>query len=149
MKLDKYPYEVSDTFLNYNFISKGPVGSVQKSVLFTQITPDDPIIYNLGFGDVSTVKNEIDDIVITNNEDKDKVLATVANTIIDFTNYYLNTYVFVKGSTQSRTRLYQMGIARHLEGVSLDFDIYGLKNLLWFEFKRNMNYSAFLVKRKY
>lgn len=36
-----------------------------------------PGLYNLAFGDKHTVSGEIDNLAITNNDDTDKVLATV------------------------------------------------------------------------
>jgi len=41
-----------------------------------------------------------------------------------------------------------MGIARLLEEISIDFDIYGIIEDVAYEFKKNVNYDAFLVKRK-
>ncbi len=86
---------------------------------------------------------------ITNNLDRDIVLSTVANTINTFCDHHGNHYIYVEGSTPSRTRLYQMGIAGLWEEICLDFEVYGLKDNGWHEFEPNrINYDAFLVKRK-
>jgi hypothetical protein len=106
------------------------------------------LLFNLGFGDTVDDKGIIDDSIISNNADRDIVLATVANTIIDFTNHYGNHYIYATGSTSSRTRLYQIGITGLWEQISIDFDVYGLKDDNWHEFQKNVNYEAFLVKRK-
>ena len=79
--------------------------------MFTKIPNSEPPIYNLGFGDQDPNSEKTDDVVVNNNEDRDIVLATVANTIVEFCNYYGNHYIYAKGSTTARTRLYQMGIA--------------------------------------
>ncbi len=44
--------------------------------------------------------------VVSNNEHRDIVLATVANTIAEFCNHYGYHYIYAKGSTTARTRLY-------------------------------------------
>jgi hypothetical protein len=85
---------------------------------------------------------------VTNNEDKNKVLATVGNTIIDFTNYYGSHYIYAEGSTPARTRLYQMGIANLWDEINTQFWVYGLRDDNWYLFEKNVNYDAFLVKRK-
>jgi uncharacterized protein DUF6934 len=49
-------------------------------VRFTKIGED---LYNFGFGDVDPANGNICDIVVSNNSDGDKVLATVAGAITD------------------------------------------------------------------
>lgn len=147
MNLKHYTYFTNNDFQDYEFYSEGPKGKIKKVVRFSKIEVD-PIVYNLGFGDEKLETGEINDSVITNNEDRDTVLATVANTIIDFSNYHNNPYIYAKGSTLTRTRLYQIGISKLWEEINKDFDLYGLKEENWQEFKKNVNYKAFLVKRK-
>jgi hypothetical protein len=148
MNLERYTYFTNNDFLDYEFYSEGPKGKIKKVVRFTKITDKEPIVYNLGFGDADEETGVFDDSIITNNKDRDLVLATVANTIIDFTNYYGNHYIFASGSTPARTRLYQIGISGIWEEISKDFEIYGLKEDNWHSFEKNVNYDAFLVKRK-
>ncbi len=45
-----------------------------------------------------------------NNPDKEKILATVAATVVEFTNHFPYVMVYAKGSNAARTRLYQNGI---------------------------------------
>jgi len=80
--------------------------------------------------------------------DRDKVLATVALIVLDFTNMHGNHYVFAEGSSRSRTRLYQMGISRLWNEINADFDVFGFADNHWHAFQHNVNYEAFLVKRK-
>ena len=56
--------------------------------------------------------------------------------------------VYAKGSTDARTRLYQMGIAANLEEIQSLLTVYGFTNNTWSEFEKNINYDAFLVIRK-
>jgi hypothetical protein len=82
---------------------------------------------------------------ITNNDDRDKVLATVAATVLEFLDHFPDMMVYAQGSTTSRTRLYQMGIAARHEEISSMLNIYGFINGQWEIFQRNYNYGAFLV----
>jgi hypothetical protein len=148
MNLEHYAYFSNNDFQDYEFYSDGPKGKIKKVVHFNRIPDQEPIAYNLGFGDVNPETGIIDDNIVTNNADRDMVLATIANTIIDFTNHYGNYYIYATGSTPARTRLYQMGIAGIWEEIRINFEVYGLKDDNWHEFKRNVNYDAFLVKKK-
>ena len=109
---------------------------------------DDPVVYNLAFGDEDPDTGEINDTITSNNADSDIVLATVANTIHDFCNHYGNHYIFATGSTPSRTRLYQMNISRLLNEISKDFDVFGVIKGQRYKFQKSINYEGFLVKRR-
>ncbi len=78
MKLPKYEIIASNSALSFEFTSVGKNGAVQKLVLYEQT--DLPNVLNLGFGDKHPTTGEIDDLVITDNGDSEKVLATVAAT---------------------------------------------------------------------
>ncbi|SHN30493.1 DUF6934 family protein [Mucilaginibacter sp. OK098] len=148
MNLERYPYLVKNNFHDYEFYSEGPNGRIKKAVRFTKINDEEPIFYNLGFGDVSEKTDAIDDSIVSNNNDRDIVLATVAKTVIDFTNIHGNHYVFATGSTPARTRLNQISISGLFNEISIDFEVLGFKDGNWQPFKKNANYEAFLVKRK-
>lgn len=105
-------------------------------------------IYNLAFGDLNATTGDIDDMVISNNRDRDKVLATVASTVHDFCDKNGNHLIFAQGSTAARTRLYQMSIAANYDELMKDFDIKGLTKSGWQQFQRSVNYEAFLANRK-
>jgi hypothetical protein len=103
--------------------------------------------YNLAFGD-ETIDGELDDTVVSDNGDGQKVLATVAATIYDFTNVNPNAYIFATGSSEARTRLYKIGISNNFQEIVQDFEVYGLLDEIWEDFELNRPYKAFLVKRK-
>lgn len=84
--------------------------------------------YNLGFGDLDIETREINDEIITNNGDGQKVLATVVSTMYAFTGKNPDAYVYATGSSESRTRLYRMGITNNLEELKKDFYVFGLRN---------------------
>lgn len=147
MKLDQYEYFSGNNFENYFFYSNGPKGRIKKGITFTKFN-ENPIIYNLAFGDFDPYTQQISDVEKSNNMDRDRVLATVANTIHEFSNHCGNHLIFATGSTPARTRLYQISMSKLLDEILRDFDIYGITNNLVSRFKKNVNYTAFLVRRK-
>ena len=56
--------------------------------------------------------------------------------------------VDAQGSTSARTRLYQIGITNHFEEITKILNIYGFVGGKWQQFKKGVNYNAFLVARK-
>ena len=145
MNLDRYNYNSVNNFQEYIFYSEGPKGKIKKVIRYTKIR-DNPVTYNLAFGDENS-NGLISDAVISNNKDKDMILATVANTIHVFCNHYGEHFIYAEGSTPSRTRLYQIGINRLWDEIRKDFKVWGYKDGDWQDFKSNVNYEAFLVKR--
>lgn len=147
MNLPRYDYIPNEEFTDYEFYSEGPNGRIKKMITFTVAQEKPVLIYNLAFGDVDN-NGDINDVVTSNNEDKDKVLATVAESINDFCDRHGNHLIFAQGSNSARTRLYQMSISRNLEEISKEFEVKGLTNNGWEPFRKNVNYDAFLVSRK-
>lgn len=145
MNLDHYTFFTA-VFQDYEFYSNGPKGTIKKIVRYRRIA-NDPLTYNLAFGDEDE-QGIISDNVNSNNQDKDLVLATVANTINAFCDHYGNHFIYAEGSTAARTRLYQIGIRQMWQSINMDFDIWGYKEGAWQDFRINVNYEAFLVKRK-
>jgi hypothetical protein len=96
-------------------------------IWFNKVQERPVLIYNLAFGDVEE-GGEINDAVISNNADRDKVPATVARSIHGFCDKHGNHFIFTQESTPARTRLYQTSITRNLDEVMNDFDIRGLTN---------------------
>jgi hypothetical protein len=147
MNLDHYPYSPSQNFKNYYFYSEGSNGRIKKTVIYSVLW-DDPLVYNLAFGDEDSKTGTISDTAKSNNQDRHKVLATVASTVIDFINTYGNFPIYAQGSTPSRTRLYQLSIANLLDEINMEFTVMGFRNNHWELFQRNVNYEAFLVEKK-
>jgi hypothetical protein len=145
MYLPRYTYEINESFLDYEFTSIGPKGAIKKIVRFTEI---DAHIFNLGFGDLDIETGEINDLNVTNNNDSRKILATVAAAIHDFTLQYPGVWIFAKGSSLSRTRLYRMGITNHWDQIDSDFELFGLTEIEWERFEKRREYDAFLIRRK-
>lgn len=100
--MDKYEIETEVNSTYFEFVSKGTQGSIVKVIKYSKIFEDQEI-YNLGFGDKNLTSGELDDRVISNNGDTDKVLATVASTLHEFFNEHPNAIVYSKGSSPSRS----------------------------------------------
>ncbi|MBX2923236.1 MAG: hypothetical protein KF746_13635 [Chitinophagaceae bacterium] len=148
MSDDKYDFQKLPEVFYYEFLSEGPKGVIKKVVRY-KLIEDSPVrIFNLGFGDLDTETDNINDKIKSNNKDRQKVLATVAETVIDFTLHHPDAFVFAQGSTPSRTRLYQMGIAAFYKKILLEFEVIGYVGGEWQIFENGVNYEAFLIKRK-
>jgi hypothetical protein len=76
------------------------------------------------------------------------ILATVVSTVYAFTDKYPDSWVFATGSTKARTRLYRMGITKYITEIKKDFQVFGLRDDEWEKFEKEVEYEAFLVKRK-
>ena len=146
MRHDTYLVEASASLSEFEFYSEGPKGRIKKRI---KITPfgTDSTVYNLAFGDIG-VSGEIDDLIVTNNNDSQKVLATVAHTAYYFFEKYPQCFIYAAGSTKARTRLYRMGIANNLAEITVDFVVYGFCDNGWEIFERGKEYEAFLIKKK-
>lgn len=146
MQRERYEYTTEKLLLFYEFISEGPKGRIKKIVEYSPTTVQN--VYNLAFGDYDEETNSINDKIITNNGDSQKVLSTVASTVYAFTGKYPDAWVYAIGSTEVRTRLYRMGLANNLIEIADDFFVFGLKNKDWEEFIIGEDYSAFVITRK-
>jgi hypothetical protein len=150
MKYEKYDsLEVSSNLSEYKFVSTGPKGEIQQLIQF-ELT-DMPGIYNLAFG---SCKNDgsVDDLTITDNKDRNKILATIASAIYQFTMQFPEKLVFFTGSTPQRTRLYRMAIALNFDELVVDFQIFGIlkeeHSFINVPFQKNIDYFGFMIRRK-
>jgi hypothetical protein len=144
MHLERYELRIEGD--RHFFFSEGPDGRIEKVVSYTKFQGIG--VYNLAFGDWNEVSGRLDDLVITNNGDTQKVLATVAASVIYFMSEHPYATTFATGSTPSRTRLYQIGIRKHLIEISFKFEVRGFKQFNWEPFRPGRNYEAFLILHK-
>lgn len=147
MELSKYPLSSSDKMLTFEFISEGDKGKIQKLVQYQPTNLKG--VFNLAFGDKNEKTGKIDDKVISNNGDSQKVLATVTNTIYAFTEKYPDAWIYVSGSSKSRTRLYRMGVSKFYDQAKSDFEIQGELETDWEDFKLGTEYEGFMLRRKF
>ena len=146
MIAERYLVEFGADFRVFEFDSEGPKGKIGKIVQYTEINLKN--YFNLGFGDKNYKTNAIDDLIVKNNGDSQKILSTVASTLFKFTDHHPGANVIAIGSSLARTRLYRIGITNNLEAIENDFKVYGLKDNTWRKFVKGIEYDAFLVNRK-
>ena len=79
----------------------------------------------MAFGDYNESKDRIDDLIVSDNKDSEKILMTVATAVVSFTDEHRDILVFARGSTPSRTRYYIIGITKHLAKISQAFEFWG------------------------
>jgi hypothetical protein len=144
MKLPRYELKAEKSLMVFEFISEGTKGQIPKLIKYSETNLKD--MYNLAFGDKNPESGEIDDKTVSNNGDSEKVLATVVATVYAFSDKYPDSWIFATGSTKARTRLYRMGITRYIDEIKNE--IFGLKENEWEMFHKEVEYDAFLVRRK-
>ena len=98
-----------------------------------------PNLYNLAFGDTNAETGEVNDKIITDNSDTEKVLATVVPAVYAFVDAYPDAWVYATGSTEARTRLYRMGINKYFDAVQEDFLITGEHHSEWEWYEKGMS----------
>lgn len=145
MHRDRYASFSNAEHSTYEFLSFGPKGTVKKVVKYTEIEPG---VFNLGFGDWDERAQKVRDDIRTNNADRNKVLATVAATVIDFMKHHPDAILVAEGSTPARTRLYQLGISGSWHEISQLFEVKGLREGAWEDFQGGKNYKAFAIRAK-
>lgn len=148
MNIEKYSHVSKSNHQAFEFISIGPKGLIKKVVTFRKIEEWGEDIYNLSFGDLDEHKQKINDQITSDNGDREKVLATVAAIVLEFSGYFPEKHICFEGSTYARTRLYQMKISHYYSEIYKLYDIYGFREGTWQEFKSGRNFEAFLISRK-
>ena len=135
MNLPKYDIRTGETVFIYEFTSVGTKGSIQKMIDFQ-------------YTNLKDITGEIDDKVVSNNGDMEKVLATIVAAVYSFTDRFPEAWIYAEGSTPARTRLYRINIVKYLFAINEDFDLRCLLNGEWEEFNPSVDYQGFVVKRK-
>jgi hypothetical protein len=149
MNLERYEYEINREFREYEFYSEGPKGKLKKVVRFILEIANGIPYYNICFGDWNDEALAIDDNAVSNNGDRDKLLATIAVIILDFSRLFPDSFLYAQGRTPSRTRLYRMGINKLWNEIVSDFDLYGVREDNTMEpYRKNINYKGFLLRHK-
>jgi hypothetical protein len=146
MNYERYKdLRIQEDFSVIDFTSEGKKGNIPKRIVFSATGWEG--VYNLAFGDIGT-NGEIDDYSISDNGDRNKILATIVDVVLAYTIKYPDRQIFFTGSTQERIRLYRMAVGLNLAELSHDFEIYAFVGDDIQAFTPNMDITAFLVKRK-
>ncbi|SDG98385.1 hypothetical protein SAMN04487996_12687 [Dyadobacter soli] len=144
MKEKFYPFEASEDYMYFWFESKSENRVVAKSVEFSKLGAQ---TYNLAFGDVDE-NDDLDDVVVSNNGDMPKVLATIAQIVIAFLGEYNDKHIYFTGSSRARTRLYRAVLTREIDNWSPIFEIRGVYDGRAIPFQSNIDFESFIIKRK-
>lgn len=149
MTIEHYEYNQGENSFEFKFYSHGPNGRIKKIVQFLKKDTSAGVFYNLGFGDWNEAEQCVDHFVTSNNDDAEKILATIASLIVLFTDKYPDAIIYAEGSTPSRTRLYQMSINKYWKEIQTLFIVFGfIKDQGFAPFEKGVNYEAFVVHRK-
>src|SRR3954468_12339098 len=98
MKYEAYcEINIYPDFSTFDFVSDGCNGKIPKriQILLTPI----PNLYNLSFGDIKE-NGELDDLIVSNNGDRNKILATVLKVVNEYTYKFPDRYIYFQGSTE-------------------------------------------------
>jgi hypothetical protein len=148
MEWERYELAKDDAEFKYEFYSEGPKGRIRKVVEFQQLQRMSDNFYNLYFGDFVESTGKVDALAVSNNKDRSKILLTIAAIVHDFMQYRPKAIILAVGSTNARTRLYQMSISFFWKEIGALYVVYGKLNNEWVYFEKNVNYDGFLMFKK-
>jgi hypothetical protein len=146
MNAPAYEFLTTSDALAFEFDSVSATRTIRKVVVYDRF-PNVPFLFNLSLAD-QCPDGFLDDLARTNNDDLERVMATVGQTLFVFFERYPNAVVYFTGSTEARTRLYQIIIAKELADAQQWFVIQGVTNDGAESFQPNKSYKAFLLTWK-
>lgn len=136
-----YDFQIGAQARSFSFISEGP-RTVAKQVIYAETTLPD--FFNLALADIET-DGSPNFYSVRNNGDLERIMATVAQTLLVFFRSHPRAKVAFTGSTPARTRLYQIILAREMEAVAADFVLSGVKENTLEDFRPNRDYDGFVI----
>jgi hypothetical protein len=146
MNFETYDLTYDEQRTVFEFTSSGPKGNIKKLVTFSPTSRKG--VYNLAMGDIDSDTGKLDDKVVTNNGDMERVLATVVQCIQAFCILHPGTYIAFNGSSKSRNRLYRIAISKNIVDMEKEYKIYGKAGNEWEVFNLNIAYDSFLIIKK-
>ena len=148
MELESYEMRKKKDGLEYVFYSEGPKGRIAKAVRFQHRPELGREVYNLAFGDYDEHTDRLDDKIVSDNGDRERILYTIANAAIDFFKKRPLGIIMVRGTTKSRVRLYQIKIAFFWTEIRAHYEVLGKYQGKWTPFEKGVNYEEFVVFKK-
>lgn len=118
---DSYPLIPSKLKNAFFFKSVGVKGTILKVIIFEHLKNRR---YNLAFGDV--VNNQLDDEVISNNQDFVKVISTVAIAIYEFLERNPKAIIEIDPIDSKRALFYNRIFQRRYIEIILILDVFGV-----------------------
>ncbi len=146
MKSAFYNFQSDDDLLVFKFQSVSKSKTINKVVVYSPI-PNNTELYNLALGDILE-NDEVSDLTVSNNSDLEKIIATIVQTMFRFFEKYPQSYIYFKGSTPERTRLYRIIISKEYNEATKIFKIYGIFDEKLQPFELNCPYESFVIALK-
>lgn len=146
MNEPSYPFKRLDDRLTFGFESISQEKTIKKLIEFRLLDTSSEL-YNLALMDILS-NGEVSDMIVSNNQDMPKVLATVFQSISLFFKEKSNAKVLIQGSTPSRTRLYQIAIGKYHAELELIYNIWGFRGTDIQRFELGYNFEGFIVSTK-
>lgn len=145
MNHESYLLLATEQNTRFQFQSIGKRGIFEKVISFSPLSE---IIFNLALLDYNPVTGEENDLSITDNGDLHQIMATVMKAILLFLDKHPEKVIYIKGNTESRTRLYQISINKVYPDLQHELFILGQQNENWHDFKVNESFDSFLIAKK-
>lgn len=136
-----YEFRIENDACLFSFVSDGPRPTT-KLVLYSET--DIAGLYNLSLADVEP-DGGANYNSVRNNGDLEQIMATVAQTLLAFFAQHPLALVAFSGNTPSRTRLYQIVLAREIQAASERFVLLGLLGTTLVPFYPNQPYDGFVI----
>ncbi|MBO9616683.1 MAG: hypothetical protein J7619_28610 [Dyadobacter sp.] len=144
MDLEFYPVTAQKSCRLFEFESISETKCIKKRIEFA-ILNKTAQLYNLALTDINQ-EGATSDIVISDNADMPKVMATVIHCLHQFLENHPSATVLVRGNSPARTRLYRAVISREISKVKNFLEIYGTDGYVNEPFRINTHYEAFFIK---
>ena len=82
----------------------------------------------LALGTADGLEEQINDTIISNNSDVEKVLVSVAHTALEFSVHYPEAFIHIVANTEAKMRLYQMKINKYWKEIEEIIELFGCKD---------------------
>src|SRR6185437_5184796 len=136
MEWEIYKLEKTKDGLRYSFYSEGSRGRIKKGVKFQWMRGIGSSAFNLAFGDYKECSDDLDDRSVSNNQDRVKVLHTVAPAVLEFFSDHPRSIVIIKAISVVRARLYQMMISSIWKSIEPGYEVCGKHGGYWIPFAK-------------
>ena len=146
MEQPSYPFRKFKRELLFEFESVSDTKTIKKVIAY-ELVNESQMIFNLSLVDKDE-NGSVSDMVVSNNRDMEKVLATVIQTLPIFFAEFEGSRIYFSGSTPVRTRLYRIVIAKFYQYFEREYSIFGFVSQVAEPFEQGRNYEAFLISKK-
>lgn len=156
MNLNTYTLFPSEDLTVFHFVSTGSKGQIRKIIRYMPTL--NPKVYNLGLADVLYIDgNEdvftVDDHTASDNGDIDKLVGTVARSLLLFSQHYPDVFVVFGSINPVKMRLYRIIVQKYYDELSKTFILFVAKRqddgkIVNVPFYFNANVDGFFIKLK-